>query len=191
MLRKVLLTVSLLSPFTNASAVGVDFRLGSKTAELGVLTQNSSFGYGGADIGYGLFFNENNDYMASGSVLVTGSSAGDVRALHFGVGAKLYAGNIDAQPEDFSGGGLAIGMQMRYVFPARTPVAVLGEVYYAPAVTSAADFEGIDEYRVALELEVTPSARAYVGYRQLKVDLGNTVDYKLDNKGHVGVRFSF
>jgi len=82
---------------------------------------------------------------------------------------------------------------VRYVFPANTPLAILGEAFVAPSVTSFSNFDGISEYRVALELEVTPSARAYVGYRQLKVDLSNGTGpkYKLDDRAHVGVRFSF
>ena len=193
LLRKALLSLMVLVPFSAASAAGIDFRLGSKTAEIVVLTQSATFGYGGADIGYGFFYNENNDYMASGSMLVSGSSSGDVRALHFGVGAKLYAGSLDLTPDRRDGGGLAIGGQVRYVFPASTPLAILGEAFVAPSVTSFSNFDGITEYRVALELEVTPSARAYVGYRQLKVDLTNGTGpkYKLDDRAHVGVRFSF
>lgn len=190
-LRKALLSIMLLVPIAETSATGIDFRLGSKTAEVVVLTQSSTFGYGGADIGYGFFFNENDDYMASGSMLVSGSSSGDVRALHFGVGAKAYLGSLDFVPERLEGGSLAIGGQIRYVFPASTPIAILAEVFLAPSVTSLSDFEGLNEYRAALELEITPSARAYLGYRQLKVELDNGAKYKLDNKAHVGVRFSF
>ena len=191
MFRKALLSLMILAPFSNASAAGIDFRLGSKTAELLYLTEAATFGYGGADIGFGLFFNEADDLFVSGSVLVSGSSAGDVRALHFGVGAKAYLGSIDVQPENLEGGALAIGGQARYVFPASTPLAILGEVFIAPSVTSASDFDGITEYRLALELEVTPSARAYVGYRQLKVEIESGAKLKLDDRAHIGVRFSF
>ncbi|MGB5396056.1 MAG: YfaZ family outer membrane protein [Gammaproteobacteria bacterium] len=191
MLRKALLSLMILAPLSNVSASGIDLRLGSKTAEIVYLTESATFGYGGADIGFGLFFNEADDFVASGSVLVSGSSAGDVRALHFGVGAKAYFGSIDVQPENLEGGALAIGGQVRYVFPASTPLAILGELFIAPSVTSVSDFEGISEYRLALELEVTPSARAYIGYRQLKVEVDNNVKLKLDDRAHVGVRFSF
>ncbi len=191
LIRKALSGLLVLMPLSAANATGIDFRLGSKTAEVTALTQSATFGYGGADIGYGFFFNENSDYMASGSMLVSGSSSGDVRALHFGVGAKVYLGRLDLQPQKLDGGGLAIGGQVRYVFPASTPLAILAEAFVAPSVTSLSDFEGITEYRVALELEVTPSARAYVGYRQLKTELASGTKYKLDDKAHVGVRFSF
>lgn len=186
----------LLALFSSQShAAGIDIRLSSETAEATFLTQNATFGYGGADIGLGIFANENDDIFVNGSILVSGSGTGDVRALHFGVGGKLYAGRIDDLPvpgDSINGGALAIGGHLRYVFPASTPLAVLGEVFWAPSVTSFSDFDRILEYRVALEVEVTPSARAYIGYRKLEVELDQTGrDYEADDNAHIGVRFAF
>lgn len=197
MLRKALIVTTLLVPFSNVSAGAIDFRVGQDMAELTFFTQNSSFGYGGADIGIGVLFNEYNDVIANGSILVSGSSAGDVKALHFGVGAKIYAGDIngpDAAPVDIQGGAVAIGGQIRYVFPGSTPFAVLGEIFFAPEVTSISEWDRMLEYRVALELEITPSARAYVGYRVMEVEfdaLGSKVGYDVDDSANIGVRFEF
>ena len=197
MLRKALIVTTLLISFNNVSAGAIDFRIGQDMAELTFFTQNASFGYGGADIGIGVLFNEYNDVIGNGSILVIGSSRGDVKALHFGVGAKLYAGDIngpDNTPVDIQGGEVAIGGQIRYVFPGNTPLAILGEAFFAPEVTSISEFDRVLEYRVALELEVTPSARAYVGYRVLEVEFensGRNVDYEVDDSANIGVRFEF
>ena len=193
MLRKALITTALLLPFNNVSAGAIDFRVGSDMAELTFLTQTASFGYGGADIGFGAIINEYNDFLVNGSILVSGSSAGDVKGLHFGVGAKAYAGAFDGESDnlDINGGAISLGANIRYVFPGSAPLAVLGEIYYAPEVTSIADFDGLLEYRFALELEVTPSARAYVGYRDLEVDIDGGFEYEFDEDFHVGVRFEF
>jgi len=197
MLRKALIITALLIPFNNVSAGAIDFRVGENMAELTFFTQNASFGYGGADIGFGVLVNEYNDVIANGSILVSGTSAGDVKALHFGVGAKLYGGDIngpDNASVDIQGGAVAIGGQVRYVFPGSAPFAVLGEIFYAPEVTSISEWDRLLEYRVALELEVTPSARAYVGYRMLEVEFntsGVNVDYEVDDSANIGVRFEF
>lgn len=197
MLRKALIITTLLIPFNNVSAGAVDFRVGADMAELTFLTQTASFGYGGADIGFGALINEYNDVIANASILVSGSSSGDVKALHFGVGAKLYAGDIngpDNSAIDIQGGAVAIGGQIRYVFPGSTPFALLGEAFFAPEVTSISEFDGLLEYRVAVELEVTPSARAYIGYRVLEVEFdssGRNVDYDVDDSANIGVRFEF
>ena len=71
---------------------------------------------------------------------------------------------------------------------------MLGEVFYAPEVTSISEWDRLLEYRLALELEVTPSARAYVGYRMLEVEFnafGQSVDYEVDDSANIGVRFEF
>jgi hypothetical protein len=193
MLRKVLIIIMGVMFVSNAYAGGIDFRMGSKTAELVYLTESATFGYGGADMGFGAFINENDDLMASGSVLVSGSGEGDVRGLHFGVGAKVYLGILDfpSPLDNQEGAALSIGAQVRYVFPSKMPFAILLEGFGAPGVTSASDFEGLKEFRGAIELEVTPSARAYIGYRKLEVELNSGIKRELDDKVHAGVRFSF
>jgi hypothetical protein len=194
MLRKILIIITVIVPFHNASAGAIDFRVGQDMAEVSFLTQTASFGYGGADIGFGVLVNEYNDVMANGSILVSGSSTGDVKALHFGVGAKAYAGTLEGPGStslNIDGGAIAIGGRIRYVFPGSAPLAILGEAFYAPEVTSISDFDGLLEYRVALELEVTPSARAYIGYRKLEVTFNTNVDYEVDDAAHIGVRFEF
>lgn len=198
MLRKTIIIILSILPISNGFASGLDLRLGTDAAELVYLTESATFGYGGADMGFGLFLNEDDSYIGTASLLVSGSGDGDVRGLHFGVGAKVYAGIIDfpSPIDNQSGGALAIGGQIRYVFPGSTPLAILLEGFAAPDVTSVSDFKGLTELRVALEIEITPSARAYIGYRSLEVELdeglginGDEID--LDDSGHIGVRFSF
>lgn len=194
MLRKALIITTLLAPFNNAFAGGVDFRVGSDTAELTFLTQTATFGYGGADIGFGALINEEDDVIANASILVSGSSKGDVKGLHLGVGVKAYIGSLDgpdAVSLDVDGGAVAIGGRVRYILPSKVPVAVLGEAYFAPDITNISDFDGLIEYRIGLELEITPSALAYIGYRKLEVTFNDNVEYDVDDSAHVGVRFEF
>lgn len=193
MLRKALIITTVLTPFQNVFAGAIDFSVGRDMAEFTFLTQTASFGYGGADIGFGALINQNNDIVANASILVSGSSTGNVKGLHFGVGAKAYGGTLEGESGnlDVDGGAIAIGGRIRYVFPGSAPVAVLGEVFYAPEVTSISEFDGLREYRFDIELEVTPSARAYVGYRQLEVTYNNDIDYEVDDEAHIGVRFEF
>ena len=197
MLRKALITIMALLPVSNVLAAGLDLKLSSETAEVTFLTQSATFGYGGADMGVGLFINEKDDFLVNGSIVVSGSGTGDVRALHFGVGGKVYGGRLDFESnvpgatKNPSGGAIAVGGNLRYVFPSSTPIAILVEGFWAPSVTSFSDFDGLVEYRGALELEVTPSARAYIGYRVIEVELDTGFDYKLDDNAHIGVRFAF
>lgn len=186
-----LLTSSvLLLASLQAGATGFEFRVADKAAEVFYLYKSSTFGYGGSDVGWGFFFNENKDKMLSGSLLVSGNGAGGKRALQFGVGIKGYVadfgGNVDIQ-----GGGLGIGGLIRYVFSSSTPVALLVEAYTVPAITTIGDADDFSEARFALELEVSPSARAYIGYRTLMLEDDSNNEYELDDSAHVGVRVSF
>lgn len=192
MLRKLTVILGLIVFSAQAESAGLDLRLANETAEVIYLTESSTFGYGGADIGLGYLFNEGDDFIVSGLAMITGHSAGNNRPLQFGVGVKLALISIDRPPVNEDVGALAIGVQMRYVFPSSTPVAFLAEGYFAPEVVSFRGAEHYGEYRFALELEVTPSARAYVGYRYIEVELENiTPDIEIDDNAHIGVKFEF
>ena len=191
MFNKAFLVLVFLFPFSVVNANGIDFRLSSDTAELTFLSEASTFGYGGADIGFGGLVDDNSNFLVHASILVSGSGAADIQALQFGVGVKAYAGSLDLGATDENGGALAIGAKGRFVFPGATPLSVLVEAYVAPSVASFGDFDGITELRIGLEMEVTPSARAYVGYRILDIDTNVISGIELDDSIHFGVRFSY
>jgi len=191
MLKKIaaILLISLSSVQT-IYADGVDLKLADETAEVLYLTESSTFGYGGADIGMGFFFNENDDWMASAIAMVSGNSASNERSLQFGVGVKLLLASLDAANEEV--GALGLAGQVRYVIPAATPIAFLLEGVIAPEVTSFSGAEQYTEYRFAVELEVTPSARAYVGYRNIEIELDTLgADVEIDDEVHLGIRLEF
>jgi len=191
MLKKIaaILLISLLSVQT-IYADGVDLKLADETAEVLYLTESSTFGYGGADIGMGFFFNENDDWMASAIAMVSGNSASNERSLQFGVGVKLLLASLDTANEEV--GALGLAGQVRYVIPAATPIAFLLEGVIAPEVTSFSGAEQYTEYRFAVELEVTPSARAYVGYRNIEIELDTLgADVEIDDEVHLGIRLEF
>ena len=191
MLKKII-AISLISllPVQMSYADGVDLKLADETAEIQYLTESSTFGYGGADIGMGLFFNENDDWMASAVAMVSGNSASNERSLQLGVGVKLLLASLDLANEDV--GALGLAGQVRYVIPSETPIAFLAELVIAPEVTSFSGAEQYTEYRFAVELEVTPSARAYIGYRNIEIELDSlAADVEIDDEVHLGIRLEF
>lgn len=177
---------------SQVQARGIDLKLADEMAEFTYLTESSTFGYGGSDIGLGVFFTENDDFQLQGQLMITGNPAGNNKALQFGIGGKLMFASIDANntiDEEF--GALAIAAQLRYVIPAATPVAFMTAVYYAPGITSFGGADQYTEFQFAIELEITPSARAYVGYRNMEYDLENGPEIELDDGGHIGIKFDF
>jgi hypothetical protein len=195
MLRKLILVgiMPVISTALNAAhAAGLDISLGNETAQfVYMFDSDSQIGIGGADVGAGVFFNDGDDYLLNFSVLVMGHSVGRNRALQLGAGVKAYAGELDI-PVQETVGAVALGGKVSYIFPASMPMALSAELFYAPDVTSFGDNESLTEFLLRLEIEVAPTTRFYVGYRNLETEFENSgIDYELDDNGHVGVRFSF
>jgi len=171
-----------------ACASGLDISLSNKTANIMYLTDSGSLGYGGADVGFGGFFNDNNDYLGMANLLVTSNPSSD-NNFQFGVGAKGYAGQLNDTNE--SVGAIGIGGLVRYVIPSRTPMGIALEGYVAPKITSFGDTEHLYEGMVRFELEGMPSTRGYIGYRTLKPQTHDAGKVELDDEVDVGIRITF
>ncbi|VAW66160.1 hypothetical protein MNBD_GAMMA09-3433 [hydrothermal vent metagenome] len=189
MLKKLTIAIALLTINSQASARGIDFKLAEEMVELTYLTESSTFGYGGADVGFGAFFNENDDYQFNAEAMILGNPSGNNKALQLGIGGKIMYTSFDKINDE--AGALAIAGKIRYVIPSSTPVAFLVAFYYAPGITSFSNAESFREYRLAVEVEITPSARAYLGYRNMEYEFAGNFKYELDDSAHVGVKFDF
>ncbi len=187
-IKRCLAAASLVVFASGVQAQGLDVSLSDKTANFVYLTDSGSLGYGGADVGFGLFFNENDDFLGTANLLVT-SHPTRGRNIQFGVGTKAYAGQVDAVDE--TAAAVAIGGLVRYVIPSETPMGFALEGDVAPTGTSFSDTESMNELMARFEIEVMPSTRGYVGYRYLDVDLDEWGEVELDDEIHVGIRINF
>ena len=202
--QKFLLASLLCLPAVNAAhARGLDISIGNEAAQITYLFESyGQIGIGGNDIGAGFFYNENDDMVTNANLLVTGNSLGENRAFQAGVGVKGYAGYLN-DPEERtdlddpvsadsdSVTAIGIGGKLAYILPSRTPLSISLEAYYAPDITAFGDNDGLMEAVVRFEVEIAPTTRFFVGYRELEVDFKNGDEYPLDETGHVGIRFSF
>ena len=190
MFKKLAFAILLLTVSSQINARGFDLKLAEEMAQLTYLTESSTFGYGGADIGFGMLFTENDDYQVNAKIMVTGNPAGNNKAVQFGVGGQLVFTSLDVANEEV--GALAIAGQFRYIMASEMPIAFLASAAYAPSITSFSGADAYSEYEFAIELEVTPSARAYVGYRNIEYDFENSAaSIELDDGAHIGVKFEF
>ena len=189
MLKKLAFAIALLAVSSQSYARGVDIKLADEMAEFTYLTESSTFGYGGADVGFGVLFTEDDDYQVNAAIMVTGNPAGNNKSLQFGVGGKLVFVTLDAANED--AGAVAIAAQVRYIIASETPIAFVAGAVFAPSVTSFSGADQYREYEFAIELEVTPSARAYIGYRNIEYQFDGGGEFELDDGAHFGVKFDF
>ena len=68
-----ILAALLLAVSGAVQASGLDFSLGDKSASIRLLSDSSSLGYGGADVGFGVFFNEDSDFVLNASFMKIGN----------------------------------------------------------------------------------------------------------------------
>ncbi len=180
---------------TSVMASGIDISLGNDSAEFVYLfDSDTQVGIGGNDIGASIFFNDDDDVLATFKFLVTGNAIGRNRSLQLGAGAKAYIGLIDNDivGDEDTIAGVGVGGKIAYIFPAQTPMALSLEGYIAPDITSFGDNKDIVELLLRFELEVAPSTRIFIGYRDLEAEIEDlSLDYEFDESAHIGVRVSF
>ena len=177
---------------TQSHANDFEAALGSETAQFTFRSDSSLIGWGGADLGFGIFYNEESDFVTQFE-LIQRRQASSQTPLTLGVGVKFYAGNIDATNDDIF--ALGIGAEIRYTFPGVMPSSIYLRGYFAPEITSFGDTEEVADYNLGFQIEVLPQTSAFVGIRHIEVDsknLRNLRNYDLDDdRIHFGVRLTF
>jgi len=167
----------------------IEIALSSDTAQFTFRSDSSLIGWGGADLGFSLFYNEADDLLGQMS-LMQSRPPSEQNPLTFGVGVKVYVGQLDLIDENVL--GLGIGGEIRYTFAGVTPMAIYLNGHIAPDITSFSDTEEIREYQLGFQMEVLPQTVAFIGIRNIEVDTDNVSEYELDDdKVHVGVRLTF
>ena len=179
----------LVAVLPNAKANDFEAMLSNETAQFTFRSDSSLVGWGGADLGLGLFYNENSDYIGQVGLLQM-RQASQQNPLTFGVGVKAYLGQLDDPDADVVGFG--IGGQIRYTIAGTMPMAVYLDATYAPQITSFSDTEGVIDYSLGFQIEALPQTIAFVGIRHLEFELDGQDDYTADDDNlHFGVRLTF
>ena len=105
-MRKIFPLLFVLATAIPTSALANDFEaaLSSETAQFTFRSDSSLIGWGGADLGFGLFYNEESDYLMQLSLLQA-RQASQQTPLTLGVGIKAYVGELDNINDDVFGLG--------------------------------------------------------------------------------------
>lgn len=189
-MKKTFLTALLLVWAGTSHAAGLELDLSEQSGELTYLIGSRKITDGGLDVGLSFFYNNREDIVIGANILSLGQQAKYGQPIQLGVGAKLYGGKLN---DDREIGAVGIGGRLGYIVPSQvSPVAVVAEFYFAPSVTSFGDAERLLELSTRVEVEITPTAVGFVGYRLSTVRMANTEDdTELDDNLNVGVRFMF
>lgn len=141
-----------------------------------------------ADVSVAGFFNEDDDIMLNGGLVVSGQPPGQL-PFSFGAGAKAYVFSLDDADEDLAAG--ALGGGARYTIPANIPMHVSAEAFYAPEILTTSAGDNMLDFNTRFAVEFIPRTTGFIGYRMLEVDLNGGRDTELDDNIHVGLRLNF
>lgn len=184
-------SICLLGFFVISPVTANDFEaaLSSETAEFTFRSDSSLIGWGGSDLAFGLFYNDESDFVGQVSLLQM-RQASQETPLTFGVGVKGYLGMLDDIDQDVM--AFAIGGEIRYTIPGTMPMAVYGRGFFAPKITSFADVEEVVDYQFGFQIEALPQTTAFIAYRHLEFDTDDEGDYEADDDNLIlGVRLTF
>ena len=188
-LRFITLGWLLVALMPNANASDFEAALSKETAQFTFRSDSSLIGWGGADMGLGLFYNEDSDFIGQFSLLQM-RQASQQNPLTFGVGVKAYLGQLDDPDADVF--AMGIGGQVQYTIAGTMPMAIYLNAIYAPEITSFADTEGVIDYSLGFQIEALPQTIAFIGIRHLEFELDDGPDYEADDDNiHFGVRLTF
>jgi len=167
----------------------LELALSKDTAQFTFRSDSSMIGWGGADLGFSLFYNDNSDILGQMSLLQM-RPASENSPFTLGVGAKLYLGTLDKPSANVF--ALAISGEARYTFPGKMPMAIYLNGNWAPDITSFSDSEGVIDFTLGYQIEILPQTTAFIGIRTLEVDTKQKSGRKLDyDQLHIGARFTF
>lgn len=188
-LRIFLVAVTAIFAFSSAQANDLEIALSSETAQFTVRSDSSLIGWGGAELGFGLFFNDDDDIIGQIS-LMQARQASQGAPLTFGVGVRGYVGQLDRVKENVL--ALGIGGEIRYTIPGVMPMALYLQGNYAPKITSFSDTERVKDLLLGFQIEILPQTIAFAGLRRLEVDTDAVKNYDVDdNRLHFGIRLTF
>ncbi len=163
--------------------------LSSETAQFTFHSDSSLIGWGGGELGFGVFYNNDSDFVGQVSIMQRRQASQDA-PLTLGVGVMTYLGMLDDDEQDIF--AVAISGEVRYTFPGVMPMSLYLTGHYAPKITSFADAEEILDTNLGFQIEVLPQTIAFVGLRSFKVDANNGKSYDIDDdRLHIGVRLTF
>ncbi|TXI05258.1 MAG: hypothetical protein E6Q76_11315 [Rhizobium sp.] len=125
-------------------------------------------------------------YQAHAGLALTGSMGVPGVNLGAGLGGRL----IYVHDHSHNGGALALGGQIEARMPNYDRFGLTASSYYAPNILTVGSLDRSWENTVDLDYELIKGGAVYVGYRNLRQDIG-AGNHSVDTGMHLGFRLKF
>lgn len=113
---------------------------------------------------------------------------GNVPGFEVGVGATAYLGKAHRGRDFFN---LALGLRADYAPPSLAGLGFTGRLAYAPEVLSFIESEGLLETSGQVSFAVTPKARVFVEYQNLRNEFERRGNWTIDDAIRLGFQARF
>lgn len=185
MYPRIILLVTALFMSSAASAEEVNIQLANETARFMYLTEAFGQDFGRLELEAGFLYNTNDSSLLNAGLLVRGESVSV--PLIVAIGARAYYGEV----ENFTVGAVAIGGDL-LLAPESWGGLGMGVYFYtAPGVVSFGDADGLTEYGVYVNFQITPQARIALGYQEITASIISAPDATFDKGAYFGLNLSF
>lgn len=159
-----------------------------------LFSRNTDVGeFGTNEARAGFLFNESNDLVAEGDMLVTVGQRSHPR-WSLNIGPRGYAALLSVPNGDIF--AIAVGGSLSYNLGRERNTSVSVAAFYAPDITTFGNANSVADTDFNIATHVTEAARVFFGYRWLRFDLEAQAgvtggDRNVDEGFHVGVIYEF
>ncbi len=189
------LCAGLLGISQGARASAIDINLNNDAAQFRYIAYDGrAGGFGKREMDIGLLYTTDDDLIGMFGAQVIAEAGSASPGLEAGIGFKIFAARSEQDNVSADFFSLAIGGQLRFSLPPHRRILLGVEGYYSPQVVTFNDADNFSYVSASIGYEILPRASVYLGYRDVRAKLDlNGVEgtRKIENGGHIGVKFEF
>jgi len=175
---------------TTVSAQRLDINLKQDSARFSYIALIGGSTFGRTEMNAGILYNEDGNQAANVGLQVIDMAGSKTPGLEVGVGPRFYYLKHDAS--NSSAAAVAVGGQLRYKLPSVQRLSLIGNLFYAPSITTTLDADNLYEFGMGASYELLPTANVYLKYRRIRADFTKGVGAETIDSGVVlGMNFSF
>lgn len=191
MLSRNIVALSLLIFGTTAMADTLDLNLRNSAAQVQYATSMGRDSLGKTEFHFGaLYSDSDNQHNTLGDfgIVVKDEVGSSAPGWSVGAGIKGVVSHTDGTNES----AIAIGGLIRYSPPGLPRMGIVGQLYFAPNITTFSDANRYVEDGLQVEYSIVSNAAAYLGYRNIQFNINSTSSNATVDEGvFVGVRMTF
>ena len=168
----------------------LEFQLSDDMARIMYTSSAIGENYGRLELEGGLLYADDDerpssDYLLHFGAQVRGESVD--APIIVAVGARLYFG----EAAEYDIGGLGIGGDVMFMPESWKGIGIGAFLYVVPSIVAFQDSDGLNEYGVTLNWQITSQALISVGYQDIETDIENAGTYTIDDGPYLGITLSF